>query len=173
MDNQGADRPPTNAMEDDASEGTGKGSWQRQRRRPYNWRWPLGLGCTALFIIGMSLLYWYQVPDRGLAKTEALPISADPAPTGPGPSGSTVRVLVDARLETVLVEFRPQSGQTPSNFSPARSSQRGDVRCALAPLSDARQICTAGASSVTPPAVHGPAPAACGTFGGWNARLSD
>jgi hypothetical protein len=162
-----ADRPQTDGMERDVPLVTRKDYSQGQRRWPNKWRWPLGLGCTAVFIIGMSLLYWYAVPDRSLAKTMAVPISGNLAPSSPHPSASTVRVLVDARLETVMIEFLPESGQTMGSPSSAPNAQGGAARCAVAPSSGAVPICTVDVPADARPAADVPTTASDSTVGRW------
>jgi hypothetical protein len=167
-----ADRPQTGDMERDVPLGTRKDYSQGQRRWPNKWRWPLGLGCTAVFIIGMSLLYWYGMPDKGFAKTTAVPIGGYAAPSSPHPSGSTVRVLVDARLETVLIEFRPESGQTLGSPSSAPNAQSGAALCAVAPSSGAVPICSVGVSPDARPAADVPTTASDSTVGRWGTSPS-
>jgi hypothetical protein len=165
MDSPGAERPQTDNMQGDVPQGIRKDSSRTQQRWPDKLRWSLGLGCTAALIIGTSLLYRYSVPERSLAHPEAVSISADPAPTSPQPGGSAVRVLVDARLGTVLIEFQPELGVTPAPLTSPANAQSGAVRCAVALLSEAGPICAGGASPGAQPAAHLPAIAASGTFG--------
>jgi hypothetical protein len=126
MDTGQADGPQTAGMDRHVPLGARKDWSHGQRRRPDKLRWPLGVACTVLFIIGTSLLYWYGIPDRGVAKPKAIPISGNLAPSSPPPSGYTVRVVVDAPLGTVLIEFRPESGQTLGSPSSAPTAQSGD-----------------------------------------------
>ena len=79
-----------------------------------------GLGGTlAILLVGVGVLYW--AANSGSAKADHAQTGGDRAPISPRVSGPVVRVLVDAREGTVLIDFgtvsRTRRGQYPPLLS--------------------------------------------------------
>ena len=96
----------------------------RSRHRGLSTRRLFGLGgVLAVLLIGAGVLYWPT--SSGSAKTENAQAGGDRAPISPRVSRTVVRVLVDAREGTVLIDFSAASSDTSRTVPSAAWQPRG------------------------------------------------
>jgi hypothetical protein len=78
--------------------------WLTERQR-------LGLAAAlAVLLIGAGVLYWHAT--SGVVKANNVQTNGDLAPISPPVGGTVFKVLVDARLGTVVIELTTVSPQT-------------------------------------------------------------
>jgi hypothetical protein len=132
------------------------------------WRWPLlGLGTViAVLVIGAGVLYWDA--KSGFAKTDPAQTSGDLARISPRVSGTVVRVLVDARLETIMIDLSTVSPEPSRGMSSPVLQSHGRMRHEDGALSAARATCAPEPSARSVRAAHAAGSGAC-TFGRWGA----
>lgn len=130
-------RSQADPTESDVPPGTRNDGSQGHRRWLSRWRWPLLGLCSflAVLVIGAGVLYWGA--NSGFAKTDHAQTNGDLGPISPHVNGTVVKVLVDARLGTILVDFSTVSPETSRLVSPAVHQLHGRFGggCQLSDLS--------------------------------------
>ncbi len=95
-----------------------------QNRRRLSTRRLFGIGgVLAVLLTGMGVLSW--ATNSGSAKTNTVQAGEDRAPISPRVTGTVVRVLVDAREGTVLIDFSAVSPDTSRTVPSAAQQPRG------------------------------------------------
>jgi len=119
-------------------------------------------GVLAILLVGVGVLYW--ATNSGSAKADHAQTGGDRAPISPRVSGPVVRVLVDAREGTVLIDFGTVSPDTARPVPSAAQQPRGHLRDQAGALSGTRGTCAPEPSTGTALAAHVAASDIC-TFG--------
>ncbi len=148
------ERPQAGPNESEVPPGSRNDAPQGHQQWLSRWRWPLlGFGgFLAVLIIGSGVLYWGA--NSGFAKTDQAQANGDLAPISPRANGTVVKVLVDARLGTILIDFTTVSPETSRLVSPAADQARGRLRQGAGALSETRGTCGPEPSAGSAPAVH-------------------
>ncbi len=133
--------PPPGLTESDVPPGTRNDAPQGHQRWLTRGKWPLlGLGSfLTVLVIGAGVLYWGA--NSGFAKTHYAQTNGDLTPISPHVSGTVVKVLVDARLGTILIDFSTVSPETSRFVSPAGHQLHGRLQHAVGPVGEAPGAC--------------------------------
>lgn len=144
MDDLQNGTPQSAGTESNGSRAARTDGTQVQQRRPRAWGWLLGVAGAAAVISGAALLHVGE--NVGMAATDPPRVSSNGTPNTLRFDGSVVRVLVNARLGTVLVDLStstPEPSGTPS--SAANHAGTADVY-RVGVSSDAPATCTPDAA---------------------------
>ncbi len=104
-------------------------------------------GVLAVLLIGVGVLYW--ATNSWSAQTDNAQAVGDRAPISPRVNGTVVRVLVDAREGTVLIDFNTVSSDTSRTVPSAAQQPRGRLRDQGGALCGARGTCAPEPSAST------------------------